>query len=53
MILPKATYSDSYIHAMVVAVIQGAEQHIRSSLGFSILHKETGRPGESNQRPFQ
>ena len=38
---------------MVVAAIQGADQHIRSSLGFSILPKDTSTygPGESNQQP--
>ena len=38
---------------MVVAAMQGVNQHIRSSLGFSILPKDTlaWRPGESNQRP--
>ena len=36
-----------------MAVKQGADQHIRSSLGFSILPKDTltRRPEESNQRP--
>ena len=44
----------TYIHRqMVVAAMQGANQHIRSSLGFSMLHKDTlaCRPGESNQQP--
>ena len=38
---------------MVVAAMQGADQHIRSRLGFSILPKVTlpCRPGETNQRP--
>ena len=37
---------------MAVAAMQGADQHIRSSLGFSILPKDTScRPGWSNQRP--
>ena len=38
---------------MAVAAMQGANQHIRSSLGFSTLPKDTStcRPGESNQRP--
>ena len=38
---------------MVVAAMQGANQHIRSSLGFSILPKDTltCQPGESNQQP--
>ena len=37
---------------MVVVAMQGANQHIRSSLGFSILPKDTltRRPGEYNQR---
>ena len=37
---------------MVVVAIQGADQHIRSSLGFRILPKNilTWRPGESNQQ---
>ena len=36
-----------------MAAMQGADQHIRGSLGFSILPKDssTCRPGESNQRP--
>ena len=40
------------IHTLVAAM-QGADQHIRSSLGFSILPEvtSTSRPGESNQRP--
>ena len=53
MLLSKTTYSNSYIHTlMVVAAMQGADQHIRSSLGFSILPKDTWtcRPGELNQR---
>ena len=38
---------------MAVAAMQGANQHIRSSLGFSILPKDTltCTPGETNQRP--
>ena len=38
---------------MVVAAMQGADQHIRSSLGFRILPKDTltCRPGRENQRP--
>ena len=38
---------------MEVAAMQGANQHIGSSLGFSILSKDTStcRPGESNQQP--
>ena len=43
-----------YIHTlMVAAAMQGAEQHIRSSLGLSILPKDTWtcRPGELNQQP--
>ena len=38
---------------MVVAAMQGANQHIRSSLGFSILPKDTStyRQGESDQQP--
>ena len=38
---------------LAVDAIQGADQHIRSSLGFSILPKDisTCRPGESNQGP--
>ena len=37
---------------MPVAAIQGADQHIRSSLGFSILPTDilTCRTGESNQQ---
>ena len=44
----------TYIHTlMAVAAMQGDDQHIRSSLGFSILPKDTltCRPGESNQQP--
>ena len=54
MPLSKATYSNSYIHTlMAMAAMQGADQCIRSSLGFSILPKDTStwRPGESNQQP--
>ena len=38
---------------MAVAAMQGDNQHIRSSLGFSILQKDTStwRPGELNQWP--
>ena len=46
--------SNSYIHTlMVVTAMQGADQHIRSSLRFSILPKDTWscRPWESNQQP--
>ena len=37
---------------MPVAAIQGADQHIRSSLGFSILPTDilTCRTGESNRQ---
>ena len=37
---------------MVVAAMQAPDQHIRGSLGFRILPKDTStcRPGESNQR---
>ena len=31
--------------------MQGADQHIRSSFGLSILPKDTRRPGDSNQHP--
>ena len=51
--LSKATYSNSYIHTpMVVAAMQDDDQHIRSSLEFSILPKDTStcRPGESKQK---
>ena len=43
------TYIDTL---MVVAAMQGADQHMRSSLGFSILPKDTSacRTGETNQR---
>ena len=47
------TYSNSYIHTlMAVAAMQGANQHIRSNLGFSVLPKDTSicRLGELNQR---
>ena len=49
MLLSKATVIPTYIHTlMVVAAMQGADQHIRSSLGFSILRKDTStwRPEE-------
>ena len=38
---------------MVVAAMQGADQHIRSNLELSILPKDTltCRSGESNQQP--
>ena len=38
---------------MVVAAMQAPDQHIRGSLGFRILPKDTSTcgPGESNQRP--
>ena len=38
---------------IVVAAIQGANEHIRRNLGFAILSKDisTRRPGESTQRP--
>ena len=55
--LPKATDSSvihTYIHTLIlVAAMQGADKHIKSSLGHSILPKDTStcRPGESNQRP--
>ena len=44
-LLSKVTYSNSHIY--------GANQHIRSNLGFSVLHKDTStcRPGESNHQP--
>ena len=48
----RLTVIHTYVHTlMVVAAMQGVEQHIRSSLGFSILPKNTStcRPGESNQ----
>ena len=43
----------TYFHTPIgVAATQGAAQHIRSSLGFSILPKDTStcRPGESNRK---
>ena len=49
------TVIHTYTHTlMVVAAMQGAGQHIRSSLGISILPKDTStcRPGESNQQAF-
>ena len=49
----RLTVIQTYFHTlMVVAAMQGADQHIRSSLGFSILPKDTlaCNPGESNQR---
>ena len=38
---------------MAVAAMQGADRHIRSSLGLSILPKDTltRKRGESNQQP--
>ena len=54
-ILAEATYSNSYIHKlMAMAAMQGADQHMRSSLGFSILPKDTSTCtlGDSNQQPF-
>ena len=37
---------------MAVAAMQDADQHIRGSLGFSILPEDTlTRQGKSNQRP--
>ena len=38
---------------MPVTAIQGADQHMRSRLGFSIMPKDTSkcRPGQSNQWP--
>ena len=48
------TVIHTYIYTlMAVAAVQGADQHIRSSLGFSVLPKDTStcRPGESSQRP--
>ena len=48
------TYNNSYIHTLKAeAAIQGADQHIRSSVGFSILLKDTltCRTGELNQQP--
>ena len=53
MLLLKATHSNSFIHTRTVAAaMQGADQHITSSFGFSILPKDTStcRPGESNQQ---
>ena len=40
---------------MVVAAMQCADQHIRSSLEFSILPQDTStcKPGESNQQPLK
>ena len=51
MHLSKATYSNSHIHILHTAM-QGADQHIRSILGFSVLPKDTltRRPGELNQQ---
>ena len=54
--LSKATYSNSHIPSYTVggaAAMQGADQHTRSILGFSILPKVTStcRPGETNQQP--
>ena len=36
---------------MAAATMQGADQHVRSSLGFLPMDTLTCRPGESNQRP--
>ena len=51
----KATYSNYYLHSYLLtlaAVIQGANQHIRISLRFSILPKDTStcRIGEMTQQ---
>ena len=55
MLLSKGTYSNSCIHTLmaVMAAMQGADKHIKSSLGFSILPKDTStcRLGELNQHP--
>ena len=54
MLVSEATYSNSYTDTlMAAAVMHGADQHIRSSLRFSIFPNVTlaCRPGESNQRP--
>ena len=55
MLLSKVTYSNSYIHTlMMTAAMQGADQHIGSDLGLGILSKDTSQtciPGESNQQP--
>ena len=48
------TVMHTYIYTlMAVSAMQGAEQHIRSSLGFSILpkHTSTCKPGKKNERP--
>ena len=53
MLLSKASYSNEFIHTLMeVAAMQGADQHIWSSLEFSILPEDTStcRPGESNQQ---
>ena len=50
----RLTVFHTYIHTlMAVAAMEGANQHIRSSLEFSNLTKDTStcKPGESNQRP--
>ena len=48
--LAEAFVQTDFIHTlMVVAAKQGTNQHISSSLRFSILPKDTCRPGESNQ----
>ena len=52
----RLTVIHAFIHTlMAVAAIQGADQHIKSSLGFVILPKDTSkcRPGESNQQASQ
>ena len=46
----RLTVTDIHTHT-AVAAMGGADEHIRGSLGFSILPKDTStcRPGESNQ----
>ena len=50
----RLTVLHKYIHTlMAVVAMQGAGQHVRNSLGFSILPKDTltYTHGEWNQRP--
>ena len=54
MLLSKTVYTDSYIQTLVAGTaMQGASEHVRSSLGFSILLKDISmcRRGESNKQP--
>ena len=55
MLLSKGTYSNSCIHTLmaVMAAMKGADKHIKSSLGFSILPKDTSTCRLGEPAPFQ